>query len=134
MAQADELVTVNGMRTTTKIASDTDGASVPEAAAPTQARADKQKAGLVSKDVSGGATWTVTEAEAVNKVLKPTGMDAAFDVVVPDDGFWIVDNSAGSTYDATVKCEGGGGVTVTAGSGAVVVAVGGTASKLDVSG
>ncbi len=90
-----------------------------------------------SKDVSGGATWTVSSGRAANKVLKPTGQDQAYTVVIPDDGLFFVDTSAGSDAsgnDATVKCEGGSGVTVADGHGAVVVASGGTASKLDLSG
>lgn len=109
----------------------------PDFTVPSQARADKQKFGRATKDVSGGTTWTVSEAEAVNKVLRPTGQDAAYTVVIPDDGLFIIDTTAGadaSGNDATVQCEGGSGVTVNDGHGAVVVAVGGTATKLDVSG
>jgi len=90
-----------------------------------------------SHDVSGGATWEVSSARAASKVLRPTGQDASYTIVIPDDGLFFVDTTAGSDAsgnDATVKCEGGSGVTVNDGHGAVVVAVGGTATKLDVSG
>lgn len=109
----------------------------PAFAVPSQDRVDKQKFGRATKDVSGGTDWTVTSAEAVNKVLRPTGQDATYAIIVPDNGLWIVDATDGtdaSTNDATVKCAGGAGVTVSDGHGAVVVAVGGTATKLDVSG
>jgi len=110
----------------------------PTYAVPTQGRADKQKDGLVSQDVSGGTEWTVSDVDALNKVLRPTGQDASYNIVVPDNGLWLVDTTDGtdgSTNDATVKDgSGSSSVTVNDGHGAFILANGGTISKLDVSG
>lgn len=132
----DKIVVV-GTRTTLDIAAqDVATETYPDYAVPSQARADKQKLGHITKDVSGGAEVTLTAAEALNKVLRPTGQDAAYTVNVPDDCLLIVDTTAGtdaSANDATISAT-SGTVTVSDGHGAVVVVVGGTPYKLDVAG
>lgn len=111
--------------------------AVPAEAVPSQERADKQKDGIAKADVSGGTNWTLTDAEALNKVLKPTGQDATYKIIVPENGMYVIDLTNGadaSTNDATVETvDSGNSVTLSDGHHAIVVADGGSIAKLDMS-
>jgi len=146
MTQPNKLVTLGGLRTMTKIATPDTGAASPTEAVPSQARGDKQKHGIMEKDfsniVSGtsntSATWTVSEAEAANKVLKTKNVSSVMansdnvTVYVPADGMWFVDHASGGTGNgADVKTsKSSTGVTVATGQVAAVMTTGGTVRRL----
>jgi hypothetical protein len=109
----------------------------PEFAVPSQARSDKQKDGIATKDVSGGTNWTLTEAEALNKVLRPTGQDGSYKIIIPENGLYVIDLTDGSDAsgnDATVETvDSGNSITLSDGHHGIVLANGGSVAKLDMS-
>ena len=109
----------------------------PDLGVPSQSRVDKQTNGIAKADVSGGTNWTLTEAEALNKVLKPTGQDAAYKIIIPENGLYVVDLSNGtdaSGNDATVETvDSGNSVTLSDGHQGIVLADGGSIVSLDMS-
>lgn len=128
---------------------DLTGASVateqdPAFSVPSQERVDKQAHGLVTKDLSAdyssasSAVWTVTDAEANAKVLKPTNVTSAvaastaYSVKVPANGMWFVDAGAGGTGQNAdvITSSSATGVTVATGKVAGVVTNGGTVRRL----
>lgn len=112
--------------------------SDPELGVPSQGRVDRQTNGVAKADVSGGTNWTLTEAEALSKVLKPTGQDATYKIIIPENGLYVVDLSNGadaSTNDATVETvDSANSVTLSDGHQGIVLAEAGSIIKLDMSG
>jgi len=133
----DKLITIGSRHTFDVTTSDVASEASPALALPTQDRVDNQKDGIAKNDVSGGTNWTLTEAEALNKVIKPTGQDATYKIIVPENGFWVIDLTNGadaSTNDATVETvDSANSITLLDGHHAVVVADSGAIAKLDMS-
>lgn len=116
----------------------------PAFAVPSQQRVDKQVHGLVTKDLSAdyssasSAVWTVTDAEANAKVLRPLNVSSAvaaagsYEVNVPANGMWFVDNgqSGSSQSVAVVTSSSASGVTIAAKQVAGVITNGGTVRRL----
>lgn len=73
--------------------------------------------GMLTKSVAGGATVTLTAAEAGNAILKFTGaLTANISVVVPTaTGTWTVINATTGAYTLTVKTSAGTGIAITQG-------------------
>jgi hypothetical protein len=73
--------------------------------------------GLLTKSVAGGATVTLTAAEAGNAILKFTGaLTANISVVVPNtSASWLIINNTTGAFTLTVKTSAGSGIAVTQG-------------------
>lgn len=73
--------------------------------------------GMLTKSVAGGATVTLTAAEAGNAILKFTGaLTASISVVVPNtSASWRVINGTTGAFTLTVKTAAGTGIAVTQG-------------------
>jgi len=149
MTQSDELVTLGGLRTTTKIATQDSGAADTTAAVPSQDRADVQNYGVLKKDANNfnstsgsSASWSVTSVEAVNKALKLTSVSSVMNnsgtinVTVPDNGVWFIDNGGGSTASVSnvnvvvATASGASSVSIAAGQVAGVMAAGGSIMRI----
>lgn len=118
--------------------------AVPAEAVPSQERVDTQNHGIVSKDLTtvtssaSSAVWTVSEADANQKVLRPTSVTSAvaastaYSIKVPSDGMWFVDAGAGGTGQnaAVITDSSATGVTVATGQVAGVMTGGGTVRRL----
>lgn len=74
--------------------------------------------GRLSKSVAGGATVTLTAAEAGYGIIEFTGaLTANIAVVVPSvSGQWIIKNATTGAYTLTVKTAAGTGVAITQGT------------------
>jgi hypothetical protein len=72
---------------------------------------------VLTKDVSGGPTVTLTDVEAAKRVHKYTGtLTQNVEVIVPtEENFFGVWNATSGAFTLTVKTTGGTGVAVTQG-------------------
>lgn len=78
---------------------------------------------ILSKDVSTGASVTLSDAEAANRIHTYTGtLTQNVDVVVPtEENLYHVHNNTSGAFTVTVKTSAGTGIAVTQGKKCVLV-------------